>query len=56
MVGTPGNHAPEAFARVDITEAAHRLAGIIRRDRPHGKSGACSFPLFLFGREAYSDH
>jgi LmbE family N-acetylglucosaminyl deacetylase len=34
MVGTPGNRDPRAFARADITEAAHRLAGIIRRERP----------------------
>jgi N-acetyl-1-D-myo-inositol-2-amino-2-deoxy-alpha-D-glucopyranoside deacetylase len=34
MVGTEGNHDPKAFARADITEAAHRLAGIIRRERP----------------------
>ena len=34
MVGTQGNHDPKAFARADITEAAHRLAGIIRRERP----------------------
>ncbi len=34
MAGTQGNHDPKAFARADITEAAHRLAGIIRRERP----------------------
>jgi N-acetyl-1-D-myo-inositol-2-amino-2-deoxy-alpha-D-glucopyranoside deacetylase len=34
MAGTPGNHDPRAFAQADITEAAHRLAGIIRRERP----------------------
>lgn len=34
MAGTPGNQDPKAFARADITEAAHRLAGIIRRERP----------------------
>jgi N-acetyl-1-D-myo-inositol-2-amino-2-deoxy-alpha-D-glucopyranoside deacetylase len=34
MVGTQGNRDPKAFARADITEAAHRLARIIRRERP----------------------
>jgi N-acetyl-1-D-myo-inositol-2-amino-2-deoxy-alpha-D-glucopyranoside deacetylase len=34
MAGTQGNHDPKAFARAEITEAAHRLAGIIRRERP----------------------
>jgi LmbE family N-acetylglucosaminyl deacetylase len=34
MAGTQGNLDPKAFARADITEAAHRLAGIIRRERP----------------------
>ena len=34
MIGTQGNHDPKAFVRADITEAAHRLAGIIRRERP----------------------
>ncbi len=35
MAGTQGNSDPKAFTRADITEAAHRLAGIIRRERPH---------------------
>jgi LmbE family N-acetylglucosaminyl deacetylase len=35
MAGTPGNLDPAAFCRADITKAAHRLAGIIRRERPH---------------------
>jgi N-acetyl-1-D-myo-inositol-2-amino-2-deoxy-alpha-D-glucopyranoside deacetylase/mycothiol S-conjugate amidase len=34
MAGTEGNHDPEAFIQADITGAAHRLAGIIRRERP----------------------
>ena len=34
MAGTPDNHDPKAFAWADITEAAHRLADIIRRERP----------------------
>jgi N-acetyl-1-D-myo-inositol-2-amino-2-deoxy-alpha-D-glucopyranoside deacetylase len=34
MIGTPGNYDPKAFAQADITEATHRLAYIIRRERP----------------------
>jgi N-acetyl-1-D-myo-inositol-2-amino-2-deoxy-alpha-D-glucopyranoside deacetylase len=34
MAGTAGNSDPKAFTRADIMEAAHRLAGIIRHERP----------------------
>jgi N-acetyl-1-D-myo-inositol-2-amino-2-deoxy-alpha-D-glucopyranoside deacetylase len=34
MAGTTGNNDPKAFVRADITEATHRLVGIIRRERP----------------------
>lgn len=34
MAGTPANDRPDSFARVDDSEAAERLAGIIRAFRP----------------------
>lgn len=34
MAGTPSNEHPEAFCRADVHEAAGRLAGILRLERP----------------------
>ena len=33
MAGTPANDAPGAFARVDVEEAAARLAAVIEEER-----------------------
>jgi LmbE family N-acetylglucosaminyl deacetylase len=35
MAGTPENTLPGAFGTADVQEAAKRLAGIIRQERPH---------------------
>lgn len=34
MAGTSGNNDPAAFTRTDVEEAARRLAGLIRREKP----------------------